>query len=341
MKTALNHQEPDRIPIDFGGTFLSSAPEGMQKQLVEILGLTEERDPRFDKFDNRIQEHFGCDLRSLMPAKTPNWHVNWEDQLNPTLGNAAIEDLKTFDWPLPDDKMIEGVEKQAQFLHKETDYYICSSQIGQGIFELGCWLRGYENILIDLALNRDWIKFFNEKALETIVKLNDLYYSIAGPYVDMVLLGDDYATQESLYMAPEVFRELYKPYFKEYIASIKKYCPDAKIGHHCCGSSWLLLDDFAEIGIEVINPVQTNARNMEPENLAIKKDKLSFHGGVDLQHILPYGTEKEVIDFVTNLIQKLGINGGYILAACHTLPEDVKPENIITMLETALKVGKY
>jgi uroporphyrinogen decarboxylase len=142
-------------------------------------------------------------------------------------------------------------------------------------------------------------------------------------------------------MAPAIFRELFKPYFKKYIEGIKKHCPNAKLAHHCCGSSYLLLDDFAEIGVDVINPVQTTAKNMSPENLAKKKNRLSFHGGGDLQYILPHGTALEVEDFIKNLVLKLGPGGGYILAPCHSVPEDVKPENLITMFETALKFGKY
>ena len=341
VRMALSHQSPDRVPIDFGGTFLTSASENIQKQIVNILGLKGQPDSRFEQFDDRIQKYFGCDLRSMVPKSSPDWGFDWKELHKAPLKDATINDLKNYPWPEPDEAMVEGLEQEAQFLHKETDYFICASQIGQGIFELGCYLRGYEKLLLDTAINKDFVHAFNQEVLEANLRLGELYFGVIGPYVDMVLIGDDLATQKAPYISPDTFRELFKPYFKEYISSIKKCCPDAITGHHCCGNSFRLLDDLADIGIEVINPVQTRANEMTPENLVTKKDRLSFLGGVDLQYILPHGTAQEVEQFVKNLINLLGQGGGYILAPCHTLPDDVKPENVITMLETALKCGKY
>jgi len=152
----------------------------------------------------------------------------------------------------------------------------------------------------------------------------------------MVLLGDDLATQNGPYMSPTMFRELFKPYFARYVASVKRHCPRTVIAHHSCGSSFALLDDLADIGIRVINPTQTTAARMAPENLATKQDRLAFHGGIDLQHILSFGTREEVAAFTRHMIDTLGRDGGYILAPCHSLPEDVRVENIIAMLETAI-----
>jgi uroporphyrinogen decarboxylase len=340
VRLALEHREPDRVPIDLGGTFLTSAPPAMQQQIADRLGLRGAPDPRFGHFDDRIQRHFGCDLRSITPKRWPAWGFDVLALQFP-LKDASLEDLATYPWPEPDPAAIEGLEEEARFLHEETDYFICASQIGQGLFELGCYMRGYERILLDIALDPGFVHRFNEKALATNIRWGDLYFGVVGPYVDMVLIGDDLATQRGLYMSPSAFRELYKPYFAEYVASIRRLCPRAKIAHHCCGSSFALLDDLVEIGIDVINPVQTRAAHMSPEALATKKDQLAFLGGVDLQRILPYGTHEEVEAFVKTLIEHLAPGGGYILAACHSLPEDVKPENVITMLEAALRWGRY
>jgi len=327
VRIALNHKEPDRVPIDFGGTFLTSAPKILQQKIVDILGLKTEPDPRFTQFDERIQSYFGCDLRSITPKVNPYW--GFKEVHESPLKDATIDDLEDYPWPMPDDAMIKGLEEEAKFLHEETEYFICAAQIGIGIFETGCYLRGYEKFLIDIAMDEKFVHALNSKVLETNINLGNLYYGTIGKYVDMVLIGDDLATQHAPYISPDTFRKIFKPYLKEYVSSIKKHCSNAVISHHCCGSSFRLLNDLADIGIDVINPVQTSAHEMSPENLATKKDKLSFLGGVDLQYILPYGTTREVEEFVKNLINKLGLGGGYILAACHTLPEDVKPENII------------
>jgi len=311
----------------------------MQHQIAALLGLEGEPDPRFRNFDDRIQKYFGTDLRYVKPAQRRNW--GFKQIHDAPLRHASVDDLKHYAWPEATDGLVDGLREEAAFLHNETDYFICAAQVGQGIFELGCWLRGYDQILLDLHMDETFVHAFNGKVLETNVKLGKLYYGEIGPYVDMVLVGDDLAVQNAPFMSLEVFRKLYKPYFAEYVASIRKLCPDAFIGHHCCGASYALLDDLAEIGIDVINPVQTNAQGMSPENLALKKDKLSFHGGGDLQHILPYGSETEVEDFVKHLVHHLAPGGGYILAPCHTLPADVKAENVICMLESVRKWGAY
>jgi uroporphyrinogen decarboxylase len=339
VQTALAHQAPDRVPIDLGGTFLSSATPEMQARIADVLGLKGEPDPRFDAFDDRIQRHFGCELRSIRPARRPDW--GFGDVHDAPLRDATVEDLESYPWPEPSGVMVEGLREKARFLHEETDYYICAAQIGQGIFEIGCWLRGYDRILLDLAADEAFVHAFNRKAVETNVRLGDAYFGEIGELVDMVLIGDDLATQSGTYMSPAMFRRLIKPYFAEYVASIRRRCPDALIAHHCCGSSFALLDDLAEIGIQVINPVQTTAHLMEPWRLAGKKDRLGFHGGVDLQHVLPHGTREEVEEFVRGLTRHLAPGGGYVLAACHTLPDDVRPENVIAMLEAARRWGSY
>jgi uroporphyrinogen decarboxylase len=339
VRIALSHHEPDRVPVDFGGTFLTSAPESLQRAIAEVLGLRGERDPRFPDFDHRIQDYFDCDLRSVTPVRFPNW--GYREVHEAPLRHAAIEDLDRYCWPEPKDELVLGVRERAQFLHERTARFVCASQIGEGIFETGCYLRGYDQILLDMALDPAFVHAFNRKVLETDIRLGDLYFPEVGDCADMVLVGDDLATQHAPYMSPAHFREFVKPYFREYIAAIKRHCPRAVVAHHCCGSSFRLLDDLTDIGIEVINPVQTTAAEMSPGNLATKKHRLSFLGGVDLQHVLPYGTAQEVEDFVKDLIRDLAPGGGYILAACHTLPEDVKPENIAVMLEAARRWGGY
>ncbi len=337
VQTALTHQPPDRQPIDLGGTILSSATPEMQERIAEVLGLTGERDPRFRYFDDRIQRHFDCELRQIRPHAGRKW--GFREIHEAPMRELSVEDIERYPWPKPTDEMVEGIAEEAAFLHEQTDYFICAGQIGQGFFEAGCWLRGYDQILLDCALEPDWVHAFNRKLLEVNVALGEPYFGAIGRNADMVLIGDDLATQSDLYISPEMFRELYKPYFAEYIASIRRHCPDALIAHHCCGSSHKLFDDLIEIGVQVINPVQTKAEGMDPGHLAAFKPRLAFHGGGDLQHILPFAESAEVESFVKHLVETLGVGGGFVLAACHSLPDDVKPENVVTMLEAGRTYG--
>lgn len=337
VRAALGHRQPDRLPIDFGGTFLSSATEEMQARIADVLGLEGERDPRFRYFDNRIQEYFGCDLRQVGPRGRRNWGFRRVEDA--PMRDLSVDDLDDWPWPEPTDEMLEGLREEARFLHEQTPYAVCASQIGQGVFEIGCYLRGYDRILMDVMLDETFVRKFNDKVLETNLKLGDAYFAEIGPYVDMVLVGDDLAIQTGPYMSPDRFRELYKPYFAEYIAGIRRFCPDAFIAHHCCGASNLLLDDLIEIDVQVANPVQTTAAGMSPAELAAFKPRLAFHGGGDLQHVLPHGTADEVRALVADLVGNLAVGGGYVLAPCHTLPDDVKPENLVLFLEEGLRLG--
>ncbi|MFW6255680.1 MAG: uroporphyrinogen decarboxylase family protein [Candidatus Sumerlaeota bacterium] len=337
VRTALQHKQPDRLPIDFGGTFLSSAKPEMQEAIAEYLGLESERDPRFPYFDNRIQEHFDCDLRQIQPKAPRKWGFGGLEEA--PMRDLSIDDLDKWPWPEPGDALVEGLREEAKFLHEETDYAICAAQVGQGIFEAGCYLRGYDQILLDMMMDEGFVHAFNQKVLETNLKLGDLYFAEIGPYVDIVLVGDDLAMQTQPYMNPETFRRLYKPYFAEYIAGIRKYCPTAFIGHHCCGAASSLYEDLIEIGVQISNPVQTTATGMKPEDLKAWKPRIAFHGGGDLQHVLPHGTTDEVRALTKELVENLSPDGGYILAPCHTLPEDVKPENISLFLEEGRRLG--
>ncbi len=327
------------MPYDFGGTFLSSATAEMQQRIADLLGLAGDPDPRFRHFDDRIQRYFDTDLRSITPARPARWGLR--DVHDAPLRNASVEEMLAWPWPEPRDEMVTGLREEARFLREQTDYFVVAAQVGNGVFELGCWLRGYDQILLDLGTDSEFWHAFCRKVVEVNARLGELYFGEIGPYVDMVLIGDDLALQDGPFMSPAMFRRLVKPYFAEYVASIREQCPGAFIAHHCCGSSFRLLDDLAEIGVDVVNPVQTRAAEMAPENLATKKDRLSFHGGGDLQHILPHGTEEEVEEFAKHLIEHLAPGGGFILAPCHTLPEDVRPQNLVTLLESARRWGRY
>ncbi len=329
---AFNNQPTDRIPIDFGGTILSSAKPEKQEEFVQVMGLSGHPDPRFPFFDNRIQEALDTDLRQLRPKAGRNWHIGTMG--SDPMRNLTIDDLDKWPWPEPTDAMVEGLREDAKFLHEETDYAVCAGQIGQGIFEIGCYLRGYDQILIDMMTEPEFVHAFNSKALEVNLALGDLYFPEIGEYADIVLIGDDLAIQTGPYMSLELFREFVKPYFKAYIDGIRKHCPNALIAHHCCGAASAFFEDLIEIGVQITNPVQTHAAGMSPAELKEWKPRIAFHGGGDLQHVLPYGTQTEVLELANDLAQNLGKGGGYVAAPCHTLPEDVKPENLILFLET-------
>lgn len=335
---ALEHRQPDRVPIDIGGTYLTGVDEIVQQRLIEALGIKGERNPRFKYCDNRIQEFFGSDLRGVRPNQWPDWGFDWNDlSVNPMRHFTSITEVEQYPWPDPNPEMVAGLRDEAKFLHEETDYFICASHIGNGIFELGCYLRGYDQFMLDIAMDPDFVYGFNRKALEVNRRFNDLFYSEVGPYVDMVLNVDDLGTQNAPFISPETFAALFKPFLKEFIDSIKSYCPQAYIGHHSCGSIFRLMDHLRETGIQILNPVQTTAAEMSLDYLKTKKKMLSFFGGLDQQQVLPFGTVEETKDYVRRIVSILGEGGGYIFAGSHILGPDARTENIIAAFKTAVE----
>jgi uroporphyrinogen decarboxylase len=348
---AVDHRQPDRLPIDIGGTGVSSAPPELQARMREILGLKADPNPHFDAFDNTLQEYFGCDLRQIGlrgPRNAPvrydqkgrrldEWGVHdYNDSAVNPLRYATIQDLKTYPWPDPyDPGRIEGIKEQARYLHEETPYAIAANAPAHGLFEGGCRLRGYDTFLMDFASNPDFVRAFFDRLLELQLKLVDIYMGEIGPYIDIIWLGDDVCTQSGPYISPRMYRQFVKPYFTEYIRRIQRYTR-ARIMHHCCGACSVLIPDYLEMGIEVLTPTQPEADGMQPERLkSLFGERMTFHGGIGLQDLLPRANRDEIARQVRETARVLGQGGGYILAAAHSVPDDVPAENVIAMLEAA------
>ncbi len=342
VQLALNHQEPDRVPLELGGAGITSATRELQADLRKCLGLRDEPDPRFPYFDDALQKHFEIDFRGIYmkgiarPGATTDEfgvtdYANAHD--NPLRG-ASIEDLKKFPWPNPDDpRRIEGLREYAKFLHTETDYAVVGQHVGTGLFEGGLRLRGYDQFLMDCASNPDWVRTFFDIILDLDCRLMDAYLGEVGEYLDVIWLGDDSCTQRGPYTSPGMYRKLVKPYFTEYVRRIRSKT-QAKIVHHCCGSVYKLLPDFIDIGVEVLNPVQPEAVDMDHARLKAEfGERMSFWGGIGMQYVLPHGSVQEVEQAVKDTFRNLGKDGGWVLAAVHTFTDDVPPENIIAMYE--------
>ncbi|MCK5757626.1 MAG: methyltransferase, partial [Clostridiales bacterium] len=152
--------------------------------------------------------------------------------------------------------------------------------------------------------------------------------------------GDDFATQTSLFISPDMFRENIKPYFQERVKFTKELT-DAAFLHHSCGNVHDIIDDLIDSGVDILNPIQPTNEMMNPERLKREfGDRIVFHGGLDTQDVLPFGTKDTVKAAVDNLISTMNKDGGYIFAAAHNIQPDVPPENVIHMFKAARKAGQ-
>jgi len=163
-----------------------------------------------------------------------------------------------------------------------------------------------------------------------------------GDNVDIIKIGDDLGTQESLLMSPKMYREILKPIHADYIDFIKQRTK-AKILFHTDGDVVPLIPDFIEMGIDILNPIQTSAGKMS-DLASLKKEfgkNMIFCGGIDTHRVLPGGTQDEVRQEVKRVIEVLGEGGGYMVASVHTIMNDVPPENVLAMVDAVEEFGRY
>lgn len=371
VKLALNHQEPDRVPLDIGaGASQSIVVEGYEK-LKQFLGIPGEtrmlnKTFRVARLDESVMRRLGSDCR-LVAVKAPvNWtpppsepgtfidiwgvkwrqvHYGdncyyWELARHP-LAEASIEDLERYPWPDPlDPGLTAGLVDEVKALYEDTDYAVTTDSGYKSHWEQAYMLRGLEQMLMDLVLNPEFVSALMSKLLEINIAAAKRFLDIAGPYVQVFRTGDDLATQQGLMMSPETYRALLKPVYKKYFDFIKSET-GAKIWYHSDGNITGLIDDLAEIGVDVINPVQVSAMGDTAKLKARFGEKITFWGGIDSQHVLPHGSVADVEAEVRRRIHDLGMGGGYVVAAVHNIQPDVPPQNIVAMAEATRKFGAY
>lgn len=366
---ALNHEEVDRIPIDFGGN-VSSIMENSYKNLKRFIGICDDQGSIISgwntvlEFDERVLKYFDIDFRRvglgepddciLITAPDGSWVDEWgitykkvgpyAEMIKHPLSskNLTIRDLEEYKWPDPfAPGRAKGLKQKAQRLYRETDYAIVESSVVDGLFEISSWLRGFEQFMMDLVVNKSFAKKLVEKVAEFHLGALEVSLTEVGDFIQMIELGDDFGTQEGLFFSPETYREIFKPSHKKIINLVRSKT-NAKIFHHSCGSIFNMIPELIDTGIDVLNPVQTRAKNMDPYKLkAAFGGNLSFHGGVDIQEVLPHGSILDVDREVKNLVNALAPGGGYILAPSHNVQDDVPPENIVAMYYAAIKYGRY
>ena len=165
-------------------------------------------------------------------------------------------------------------------------------------------------------------------------KRYEAYLNEVGEYLDIVFVGDDLASTQTTLVSPQIYRNIVKPYQKEYIKFIKSKTK-AKLLYHSCGNVTPLIEDLIEIGVDILNPIQVNANDMDTKKLKERYgDRLCFLGAIDTNKVLPKGSEQDVRDEVKRRIDDLGPSG-YILAAVHDIQADVPPQNVIEMYRSA------
>lgn len=377
LLTALKHKEPDRIPFDIGGTVTTGIHEKAYKNLLEYLGIENREVIVFEQLqqlaaiDEDILTRFNVDVRPLytnMPEHLmpeffkegdsekfyDQFNIKWRKPLeyglyfdvekHPFSNFTTVKEVEDFEFPDPlEASRYTGVRERAQAIRDNTGAGITLAGITAGITEIACWLRGMENFMVDIALDRKMAEAILDKVMVFKAKFWEEALSSFGDLVDVVIEADDLGTQTSQLFSPKHYREIIKPRHRILFDTIKKAKPDVFIFLHSCGNIYNLLPDLIEIGVDAINPVQVTAKDMDTKRLKKEfgNDLTFWGGGVDSVNILNKATPGQVKDEVKRRIDDLAPGGGFVFSAVHNIQPDVPPRNIVAMHEALSEYGIY
>ena len=367
FRCALNHKEGDRVPIDLGSDVHNGIHEKAYGRLLDYLGMTDE----ITLYD--IIQHLAVvkqEVKDRLHADTSyifangsstyefkreadgSWLDEWgvrrktvglyDESYEFPLAGCDLEAVKNFRMPDPRDKArFLGLKEKAKQLYTTTDYALIGGSCGS-LFYLSGEFVGFQEYMEKLLSDQEVIVTLIDRLMEWEFEFFDAYLAEVGEYIEMVWIGDDWGTQNGPIINPNLFRELFVPRYKELTKHIKSKA-DVKIALHSCGSVYWALGDFADMGIDVVHPLQGAAAHMDnPERIKSEfGDRLVFYSNLCNQTILPHGTPQEVENDVKRKISALAKGGGYILSGGHNIQADVPPENVIAMIDSTLKYGHY
>jgi uroporphyrinogen decarboxylase len=370
LREALSHREPHRIPFDLGSTQVTGIARLAHARLRAHLGLPERPERVCDRVQQLAQPDedllgvLGVDTRGLWPLTARNddalvetddgdhvshvdeWGLPYRrpkegalyyDLASSPLGGGELtrERVLAHPWPRGGDPRLFAHLRAEAEAHRRAGHAVVLKSLSAGLFEMAQRLRGMEAFLMDLVESPAAAGHLLDRVLE--VKLDYWRAALAalGDVVDVVAEGDDYGTQQSMLVSPATFRSVFKPRLAELLRGMKQGASEAFVFFHSCGSVRRILPDLVEIGVEVLNPVQTSAASMEP--VALKRDfgrDVAFWGGgVDTQSVLPRGTPQQVRDDVARHVDALAPGGGFVFCTVHNVQADVPPENVVAMVE--------
>ena len=365
---ALNHQIPDRVPIDLGG-FQTGIHKKAYVDLLDYLGIDDElaiMDPiqQLARPCEELLERFHVDIRYVC-AHGPDsfkggieqntrdgrlWHdlkdefgVVWSmpddqqlymDISHHPLSDATIKDLA--DYPFPnggDPTRFTGIREKALELRNETSYAI-STGISGVVYEICWYMRGLERWFIDMIENPEFC--------EALLDYFDGFLAEVGDLIDIVMIGDDLAGQSGPLFSPDFYRKVVKLGQKKLVRHIKSLTK-AKIWYHTCGACYEYIPELIDNGIDILNPVQIGLPDMEPARLKNEfgKQLVFWGGGIDAQHVLPFARPEEIRNHVKANLKIFKPNGGYVFNNVHNIQVGVPPENIVALFDAAYEFGFY
>ena len=384
---AIRHEEPDRLPIDFGGMASTGIMAIAYDRLKKHLGITGGEIRVFDmgqqlaEVETEVLSRFGVDVISLQnslgeapdlwkPWILPNgvdckipagidlrpdeesggWLI-WENGLpmqrmapgslyfseaiHPLADLTTPEELKSVPRPVISDEELKFLEMRAKALYENTEYAIMAS-FGGNILEMGNSLRGFTRFMMDLAMGGAFVEDLIGGIIETQFLNLTLFLQAVGSYVQIVQFGDDLGMQDRLILSRRMYQKYIFPGHQKLYQYVHRNS-NCAVFLHSCGSIHTLIPDLITAGVDILNPVQTSAENMDPKQLKQEfgKQVTFWGGGCDTQHVLPFASPEEVAGHVRGQIEIFAPGGGFVFNQIHNIQADIPPENIVAMFDAA------
>ncbi|MGC8837719.1 MAG: uroporphyrinogen decarboxylase family protein [Anaerolineae bacterium] len=376
VKLALEHKEPDRVPLDLGGTVVTGIHIHAYRRLRKTLGLppVEVRVGNLNQqlavVDDDVVDLLGVDVKGVAPGSPASFRLEIHDMghstyfydelrigwrklkdrglyyelfYSPLAGDLTEEAIERHPWPDPTDpSRYVGLREAARRIAEGERRAVVVANMLAGFVETCPWLRGFEDYFADLAIHHRLLGKLMDKLIEIKVTSWERTLDEVGEYADVVMEADDFAGQDRLLMSPRTWRALIKPRMKEFYGWLHKKT-EAKLFLHSCGAVREVIPDLIEVGVDILNPVQVSAAGMDSAELKREfgKDLVFWGGGVDTQHVLGTGSPEEVREEVRRRLRDFMPGGGFVFATVHNIQPNVPPENLIAMFETVRTYGAY
>ena len=346
VMAAVRHESTDRVPIDyiatpeFHASFKAFLGIDDDECLRQRLGVDIRRvDARYwgppELSGARGVDAVGEDFLGVVWKPVTNEFGTYNEIVHsPLAGAQTVQDVEGHRWPSVDWFDFSHLKQEIDEINLEQRYAIL--YFAGGAFETPWYMRGMERYLMDLVECPDIAEAISSRAAEFYKQLALRAIEESAGRIDIIGSGGDIGTQRGMMLAPDMWRRHVKPYSAQLISTFKHL--GLTTYYHSCGSLVPVIPDLIEMGLDILDPVQPLAEGMDPCALKVQYgDKLTFHGGVDEQELLPHAEPSEVHTAVEKLIDTVGRSGGYILCPAHAIQPDTPGANALALYEAGMQ----
>jgi uroporphyrinogen decarboxylase len=354
---ALDHKQPDRVPVDYWATstvtarlldhFRLPTPEELLQRLdVDFRYVDGPKyvgpEPGVHE-DGSIEDHWGVP-RVRVKVGSGGEETVYQEVLHFPLKHArSVAEIRDYSkWPSPDwfdyacvTHQVAEAKRMGKVVVFMGDRMNRCSQLKPAMY-----LRGVDQILLDVATSPDIAEYLFRRIADFYLQYVRRTLEAAGSGIDILMMGDDFGTQKGLFMSPDMWRRFLRPGFKAFVDLGREY--GCKVAHHSCGSIKPIIPDLIECGLDILNPVQPDVADMDRQELKRRfGDRLSFHGSISIQRTLPFGTPDDVRNEVRERMHSLAPGGGFIFCTAHNIQADTPTENIVALFDAYRTFGRY